>query len=1391
MKKFLLLVLLSSVAMAMGQRSHLGDYAGSRSQVSLEAVTGHTTQAYDLMQYASARKVARLTCVEQRASEVPADKAEIILEAHKVFGEFAQIGFQMLLDADHNVYGDLIYDWAMGYYDTSYDSFEYKLPENADASEMSTNVIIDGEASVQIPAGVYDYMLLYPYPGEGLIFASGDFGKFDDFDFKGGCTYRFLVEYGEYDNGDYVGFFPVAYLYTDVDAALTSLVLPANGMDMTDSEEITIGIINRGKEAISQFSVSYQVNENEVVTETYTGTVAAGEEVSYTFATKADMSQEQQYYVKAWVTLDGDMIPNNDSRTGKCKHIGVSQLPFHYDFSEMGAEAFESDWTVEDVNCDDSKWSFSEWVSDTDGNEGAVGCSGCWDDSRTGDDNLISLPIAMSAGDHHILLNTRNVNEEATELLDVLYGTTTNVAEMTTVAELRVTSTEWVSHVINFNVPAEGVYYIALRVHSVEGMNVYVDEVTVDAGYFEVSPSLVVDRVVLPYSNCDLSDQSLIGATITNKGTGPTSTFKLVYTIDKNAPVEETFEAVLAPTETATYYFATRADFSEIGTYEVLVEAVVDGEVQHAMNTEVSNYEPITQLPIEVDFVSGLNYDTYWNEMNPGAWERDEMFGSFGTSVSGIENGLISHCFDLAGPVRFSLQYANGGWSPAGFYVAYGKAGADVSTYTKVYENYNVESDEEVEFVVPITERDNYSFIIVNESDEYCSLYLGKMVLSELLPNDLRLVNVMAPMSSYTPQSQLTAEATFMVEVNNRGTETMTGVKATLMCNGEELAISDAVSSIAMDETVYIPVTTTITDVKVGDALEFAVSILANETDGYMADNSLTLTPINVTDTVYATENITEIESGTGMWGETIRIGNVYEVMVADVLSSVTLGWAPIDGDTEMAVKEIALSIYVVNDDMTLGRQLYTTTFGRGASDFVTYELDPMKLEPGKYFIEVQQMTTYNMGIGIIEGAQNYCYQNVDNQLLKAPGATLVVRANFAHDAVAYNKDVAVVSLVSPVKRATLFTSDETVTLRYKNRGAETADFVASCKVNDVEYTRQLSLLPYEIVDVAFEHIDMSAVGDYVIAAAATLEGDENSENNTLVETLTTIEESNRYVLNFEDCYDFDAGPDKFNPTWRTVDRIGAPTDYFWMFEHPYRSEPVGFIVFNPNSTRPAVTEDNLPGFTPHSGERFAAAFCLGYEAETDISDVWLISPKLPLNTNSSLEFYAKTRMLESMDQTNEPYRVLISDTNDDFESFVVVSEGVAPEEDWGLVTVDLKEYDGKEIYVAIQYVGERFKNVCLMLDDIEVKGDGLGVAAVVADDVYMHYNASEATITINSDEAIQRVELFNLQGQAVYAIDADMTTLCRISVADYPTGVYICKVNTVAGVATQKFVIR
>ena len=141
------------------------------------------------------------------------------------------------------------------------------------------------------------------------------------------------------------------------------------------------------------------------------------------------------------------------------------------------------------------------------------------------------------------------------------------------------------------------------------------------------------------------------------------------------------------------------------------------------------------------------------------------------------------------------------------------------------------------------------------------------------------------------------------------------------------------------------------------------------------------------------------------------------------------------------------------------------------------------------------------------------------------------------------------------------------------------------------------------------------------------------------------------------------------------------------------------------------MVDNGFEGFYPHSGERFGAAFSLAWgEHGYTASDTWLISPQLQLSTNSTLELYVKTRMLEFYGAELEKYRVLISDTDDDFDSFVVLGDEVreAPV-DWTKVEIDLSAYDNKQVYVAIQYIGQYLSNVVLMVDDIQITGDGIG----------------------------------------------------------------------------------
>ncbi len=1384
MKKYFLLVMTLTSIISMAQVIESGNK--NTTVIPREEITGHSPRAYTLMESTSSR---RISYIKQSDSTIPSDQVEIILEAHKVFGDFAKIGFQLLLDADHSVYGDIIHDWSQAFYET-YSDFEYRIPEDADADENSKNVVMDGEESILIPAGVYDFMVIYPYPGDGLMLAKGDFSRGDDFRFQGGCSYRFLIEYGAFEMPDYSGYDAVSELYAKTDVSITDIILPIKGMDFTDEEEVTIEIVNRGQDEVKNLIVGYQIDDNPIVMERTTFTITSGDTVQYTFKNKVDFSVEKLYEIKAWSVLNKDMITTNDTCIAKCNHQGVTQLPYVCDFSTQGADAFIYDWTIVDINNDNSTWMYSEWVKGVGGTYGVASCSSGF---KEGNDILYSVPLYVNAGDNHMILYTSCVNDIKTELLDIAYGMTMNYEEMTPLAQYEVSTTEWVKRIINFNVPQSGVYYFAFKAHTVDGYNQFIDDITIAEGYHEVTPQLRIDKIILPYSNCDLSENSKIGAMITNIGTCATDEFTLRYTVDYEPSVTQTFADVLEPTKTGIYYFDTTADLSEIGKYEVLMEATCNTEIESEMLSEVHHYAPITELPVTTNFRTGENYASYWTEMNPGTWLLDE-FGSFNTGYHELENGLLSHCFALDRSVRIRLQYAKGGWETGRMYIACGKAGVDVSTYRKVYEDNDISQAMEVEFDVIIDEPDNYSFVIVNMSDEYVSLELGELTISEYLPYDLRLLDVRSPLTTYTPQVQFSDEMTLHAVVVNRGAETMPDVRASLYMGNDLLATSSKGLDIASNDTIEVPVTVQFPTPAIGDLFNLTLHVNGTVNDDYDDDNRYVMSTIEVTDTIYANENNASATSGLGMMGDQLFIGNIYELAVADALTSVSVAWANVQDPTDpVVVMPVALAIYEVNDDMTVGRQLYFNESQRGMGGWQNYDFAPMQLNPGRYYFEVQQLGIYNMGIGSVSSNSKCCYQNVEGTLRQVPGGTLMIRANFANDAVIYNNDAGVVEFIYPRKKATLYSSDETIVVSVRNFGTTQADLPVTCKVNNDIYTQQLSLMPLEQVNVEFKHIDLTKVGSYEITIQTMLNGDENAANDVLRETLYAVEDANPYVMNFEHCYDFDAAPDQFNPRWRTVDRTGQPTDYYWEYEHPYQGEPVGFMVFNTDATVPVAT-NRLLGFYPHSGEKFGAAFCVGYWSTENFSDSWLISPQLALSTHSSLELYVKTRYIEP-DGEKEAYSILISDTDDNFDSFKVVGDSIrrAAQEEWEHVVVDLSEYDNKEVYIAIRYIGERLKNVCLMVDDIMVKGDGIntdGVTATNNDNAQVHYNAAEEMITVTASDMV-KIELFDTQGRITQAASTLGLTQYRMSLASIPSGIYIVRVTTIAGVHTCKIAVK
>ena len=134
--------------------------------------------------------------------DIPEGYCAITLNAADVWQDGT--GYQMLLDADANTYGTVIPE--TGGLTTSgdasaatYAEFEYKIPENADGALTTQNIVLDDEVTILIPAGVYDWCITNPTPGDRLWIASANGnipGRFDDYEFAAGATYIFYVTLG-------------------------------------------------------------------------------------------------------------------------------------------------------------------------------------------------------------------------------------------------------------------------------------------------------------------------------------------------------------------------------------------------------------------------------------------------------------------------------------------------------------------------------------------------------------------------------------------------------------------------------------------------------------------------------------------------------------------------------------------------------------------------------------------------------------------------------------------------------------------------------------------------------------------------------------------------------------------------------------------------------------------------------------------------------------------------------------------------------------------------------------------------------------------------------------------------------------------------------------------
>ncbi len=224
--------------------------------------------------------------------------------------------------------------------------------------------------------------------------------------------------------------------------------------------------------------------------------------------------------------------------------------------------------------------------------------------------------------------------------------------------------------------------------------------------------------------------------------------------------------------------------------------------------------------------------------------------------------------------------------------------------------------------------------------------------------------------------------------------------------------------------------------------------------------------------------------------------------------------------------------------------------------------------------------------------------------------------------------------------------------------------------------------------------------------------------------------------------YSFDR--DEFGSTrvnhLKTVDMDKVATVQPTWIYYPNRGSQFAYIVIN-------VTAEcaDWKNVYPVSGDQCLAAMRDATNSK-ETSD-WLISPQLEATADSKMRFWAKS--YGNTDQFDlHQVNVHVSTTTDAVNSFTttVLSGAWLPysrEEKWTEFVVDLKQFAGQKIYVALEHASSKDSFVAFF-DDLS----------------FEHFTHASAIATTDllqqvGVEAVPASGIFNLQGQRVKSITA------------------------------------
>ena len=907
--------------------------------------------------------------------DVPADKARITLDVVSDWGDGS--GYQLLLDPDCI----LFFLRDSGHVDQIYSEADYKIP--ADAYYLDGFLTAGQSGSVDVPEGEYDFLLFNPTPSYDALYIPGGTAEGDDVYFVGGHEYVFTITMvGNADNCTVTS-------DSSVDLGVTAIKSPASGLDLTAAEPVTINVANAGTAAVTSFTVSYTINGGSPVSEVVDRTLAPGESFDYTFAAKADMSAPGNYAVKAAVKADGDVMGVNDKLVVDVQHLQPWQPPYNCTFEEADDE---DEWIVIDANEDDYTWGVEYY------GEGIGFATLYYSNYMIPSDDYIVLksPVSLKKGENHVEVVYNGFAPGYTEKMALLYGTTPDVAEMQVLQRFEgfTATDEGFTSIVNFTVPADGIYYFAFHGYSdADQAGVMLNEVTIDEGKYVGAPDLSIDRISLPFSSCSLGDGETISVTVSNKGTAGITSFVLDCTVNGTSIGKETVSTPIPAGSGIDVQLQARADFSAVDSYAVVVRAtdVVpdDGQNPETVTTNNIITGSVTHFtPVDVPFTTSFADESqrgWWSSSDGSSWTFDDWYSAYyctGTSP------LVSRGINLKAGSAYSVDYnymaGQYFWSQTydQYDILCGLDGTDPSTWEVIYKSDNEYTDDwfadkSIPFRVPT---DGVYCIAFRQTYPVGTFCLASISVTELTDYDIS-VSVPAGLPTMIPQEQLSG-LTVDVTVSNKGRMAVSG-KVTLSINGIEAGTTTFATLESVGEVcVSVPVADGV--LTSGQVKITAAAEIDGQEDANPADNTATTsTSVELTDGILGYDRVgdTYEEQAIGADnGSYMVVGLPVRINAATYLSGFELGWSDADAKVfDMYVYSFDPTVPADEDGFVpVGELLKQESANKGDGPAVTSYMfaEPLPLAHGCYMLGVGY-EGYGLAVDMIPPSNLFSIESV------------------------------------------------------------------------------------------------------------------------------------------------------------------------------------------------------------------------------------------------------------------------------------------------------------------------------------------------------------------------------------------------------------------------------